>query len=231
MSRNSPKYNKRNLAQPSNASTPATNGVHPPQTSGGYGAYVVKSTSTNSHGPVVSDTSEGVIAKRRPQKQKTIPAHMRNSEYYLKEIIKRLEKICSLTGARPSLIFDDWLGITEATLTALPDQIKAVGATGWFAEDSPEVKAVFDGVRARYQNSYNPEGATAVWEYFGEAFSLLLESSEELSLWSRGSYGSGYSGSDILGAVYLKYASYDPSWAAQYFTPWAVEAKFPPGLR
>ncbi|MCK6623704.1 MAG: hypothetical protein DPW09_02085 [Anaerolineae bacterium] len=230
MSRNSHEHNKRNLDQLSKASTPATNGVHPPQTPGGYRAYVVKSTSTNGHGPVASDASEGIAAKRRPQKQKTIPAHMHNSEYYVKEIIKRLEKIYSLTGARPSLIFDDWLSIAEATLAALPNQVKAVGATGWFAEDSLEVKAVFDGVRARYQNTYNPESATVVWECFGEAFSLLLESSEELSLWGRGSDEPGYSGPDILGAVYLKYASYDPSWAAQYFTPWDVEAKFSAGL-
>lgn len=222
MSRNSHKHNKRNLDQPSKASAPATNEVHQSQTPGGYGAYVVKSTSTNGHGPVVSDASEGTAAKRRPQKQKTVLTSRRNSEYYVKEIIKRLEKIYSLTGARPSLIFDDWLSIAEATLTALPDQVKAVGVTGWFAEDPPEVKAIFEMVRARYQNSYNPEGATAVWECFGEAFSLLLESSEELSLWGIGSDEPGYSGPDILGAVYLKFASYDPSWAAQYFTPWAV---------
>jgi hypothetical protein len=93
MSRNSPKHNKRNLDQPSKASAPAKNGVPPPQTPGGYGAYVVKSTSTNGHGPVVADASEGIAAKRRPQKQKTVPASRRNSEYYVKEIIKRLEKI------------------------------------------------------------------------------------------------------------------------------------------
>jgi hypothetical protein len=40
MSRNSPKHNKRNLDQPSKASAPAKNGVPPPQTPGGYGAYV-----------------------------------------------------------------------------------------------------------------------------------------------------------------------------------------------
>ncbi|MCK6623693.1 MAG: hypothetical protein DPW09_02030 [Anaerolineae bacterium] len=231
MSRNSPKRNKRNLDQLSKVSTAATNGVQPPQTPGGYGAYVVKSTSTNGHGPVVSAASKGIAAKRGSQKQKIVPVPMRNSEYYVKEIIKRLEKIYSLTGTRPSLIFDDWLNIAEATLTTLPDQVKTVGATGWFAEDPPEVKAIFEMVRTRYQNSYNPESATAVWECFGEAFSLLLESSEELSLWGRGSDEPGYSGPDILGAVYLKYASYDPSWAAQYFTPWNVEAKFPVGFR
>lgn len=222
MSRNSHKHSKRNLDKPSKASAPATNEVHQSQIPGGYGAYVVKSTSTNGHGPVVSDSSEGILANRRVQKQKSVPAHIRNSEYYVKEIIKYLEKIYSLTGTRPSLIFDDWLNIAEATLTTLPDQVKTVGATGWFAEDPPEVKAIFEMVRARYQNSYNPESASAVWECFGEAFSLLLESSEELSLWGRGSDEPGYSGPDILGAVYLKYASYDPSWAAQYFTPWAV---------
>jgi hypothetical protein len=60
-----------------------------------------------------------------------------------------------------------------------------------------------------------------VWANFGEAFALLLESCGERGLWGF-DFDDGYMGPDILGHVYMVYANSDPSWQAQYFTPWNV---------
>lgn len=150
------------------------------------------------------------------------PGLGQGSGYYTKEIVNRLEQAYRYSGHRPYQLFDDWTLLAEACLDALPEQFKAVARTGRFAKDTPETVELFNRIRARYEFPNHPAAHRKVWEAFAEAFALLLESAEP-GLWGEGSYGEfdcGYMGPDVLGHVYMTYANSDPSWQAQYFTPY-----------
>lgn len=161
--------------------------------------------------------------RRGPRKQTVVPFEQRE---FPKEIIKRLETVVSISGRRPGEIFSDWVFITEATLKALPDQVKAVGATGHFAEDAPEVADTFARVRTHYDSKYLGEDrAGRVWHNFAEAFALLLEATAP-GLWGEPNSlaVAGISGPDVLGYIFQTWAS-PPSgktWHGQVLTPFAV---------
>jgi hypothetical protein len=109
-------------------------------------------------------------------------------------------------------------------LKALPEQLKAVAQTGRFAPDTPEAVEIFNQIRARYESPDHPAAHRKVWGAFAEAFAILLESAEP-GLWGDGSYGEfdcGYMGPDVLGHTYMAWANSDPSWNAQFFSPWNV---------
>lgn len=164
-----------------------------------------------------------VKRRRRPRKQTVLPFEQRD---FPKEIIKRLEAVASISGRRPAEIFSDWVFVTEATLKALPDQVKAVGASGHFAEDTPEIADTFARVRAHYDPKYLGEDrAGRVWHNFAEAFALLLEATAP-GLWGEhNSLGiAGISGPDVLGYIFQTWAN-SPSgktWHGQVLTPWNV---------
>jgi len=160
----------------------------------------------------------------RKKKNPRPPGLGQGSGYYTQEIVKRLEQAGRYSNHRPYRLFDDWTRIVDVTLDALPEQLKAVAQTGRLAPDPPETAEVFDDVRARYEFPENPTARRKVWDAFAEAFALLLESAEP-GLWGPGSYGQfdcGYMGPDVIGNVYMTYANSDPSWNAQFFTPWNV---------
>ena len=166
---------------------------------------------------------KSVKRRRGSKKQSMMPFEQRD---FPKEIIKRLETVGSISGRRPGEIFSDWVFITEATLKALPDQVKAVGATGHFAEDAPDVADTFARVRTHYDPKYLGEDrAGRVWHNFAEAFALLLEATAP-GLWGEpNSLGvAGISGPDVLGYIFQTWAS-SPSgktWHGQVLTPWPV---------
>ena len=116
--------------------------------------------------------------------------------------------------------------LSEATLTALPEQIKVVGATGRFADDPPEIAETFARVRAHYdQNWLGADRSRQIWCYFGEAFGLLLEATAP-GLWGEPNSLNlaGISGPDILGYIFQTWASPPAGkmWNAQVLTPWPV---------
>lgn len=152
------------------------------------------------------------------------PGAGRGTGFYTQEIVKCLEQAHRASGQRPYTVFDDWTRIVEASLTALPDQLKSVASTGRFGPDTPETGEVFKQVRVRYESAHYPAAHRKVWNSFARAFALLLHSAEP-GLWGQHGYGQfdcGYMGPDVLGHVYATYANSDPSWAAQYWTPWNV---------
>lgn len=166
---------------------------------------------------------KSVKRRRRRKKQSMVSFEQRD---FPKEIIKCLEPVATISGRRPGEIFSDWVFITEATLKALPDQVKAVGATSHFAEDAPDVADTFARVQAHYDPKYLGEDRTGqVWHNFAEAFALLLEATAP-GLWGEpNSLGiAGISGPDILGYIFQTWAS-PPSgktWHGQVLTPWNV---------
>lgn len=166
---------------------------------------------------------KSVKRRRGPKKQSVIPFEQRD---FPREIIKRLETVASISGRRPGEIFSDWVFITEATLKALPDQVKAVGATSHFAEDAPDVADTFARVRTHYDpKSLGEDRAGRVWHNFAEAFALLLEATAP-GLWGEPNSlaVAGISGPDVLGYIFQTWAS-SPSgktWHGQVLTPWPV---------
>jgi hypothetical protein len=140
-----------------------------------------------------------------------------------KEIIKRLETAAGISGRRPGEIFSDWVFITEATLKALPAQVKAVGATGHFAEDAPAVADTFARVRVNYDPKYLGEDrAGRVWRNLTEAFALLLEATAP-GLWGQPNslnIAGPLSGPDILGYIYQTWVNTGSS--AEVYSPWPV---------
>ncbi len=154
--------------------------------------------------------------KRRPKRR---PGGLNGSDMYAKEIIKCLARVGTLSGQRPSIIFNDWIIMVEATLERLPEHIKAVAQTGQFAPDTAAVAELVAQIHSRYRDHGGDDKLAAVWTEFGRAFALLLEAAEP-GLWCRENFNDGYMGPDIVGHVYMLYANSDPSWNAQHFTSW-----------
>lgn len=161
------------------------------------------------------------MAKRRPSKPDA--SHFHGSGQYVRRIIKCLEKVNALSGYHAYQIFDDWSQLVESCLEALPTHLTSLARTGRLAEDTPEARQFFERLRARYQSPPYRSKAADAWQYFSQAFALLLESAEP-GLWGPGSYGDfdvGYMGPDVIGHTYTLYAT--PNLArAQIFTPWNV---------
>jgi hypothetical protein len=148
------------------------------------------------------------------RKKKEMPMYTAASDYS-KNIIKCLEWISALSGFRPYQVFDDWLRMTEATLERLPAHLESAARTGQLAQDTPEAAEFFSQVHSRYKDRFDE-----AWELFGDAFGILLESTAlglNNSMWE-----STIMGPDVIGNAYMQYANTDPSWQAQYFTPWNV---------
>lgn len=163
------------------------------------------------------------IKRRPPRQPAAIPFERRN---FPQEIIKQLEQIGAISGVRKLQVFEDFVYLSEATLRALPGQVRAAGATGRFAPDPPEVAETLDQVRRHYDNGWlAPDRLGRVWQHFGQAFALLLEATAP-GLWGEPNSLTiaGISGPDILGCIFQTWAS-PPSGKnglAQILTPFAV---------
>lgn len=179
------------------------------------------------HAPVSTTTPpadgeselEGVFFPSRGKKKKGV--EMLGQTDYVKDMIKCLQAVCHHSGHRPSVVFNDWIRMVEITLRLLPDHVMFIGETGRLPEEPEEAQQLFAEVRSRYENRYHPQGFKIIWENFCQAFSLLLDSTAG-GLWGRDLWGMGLMGPDRLGALYMLFANTDPSWNAQFFTPWNV---------
>lgn len=162
--------------------------------------------------------------KRRPPRQPAvIPFERRN---FPQEIIRQLEQITAIAGVRSLQVFEDFVYLAEVTLRALPDQVRAVGATSRFAPDPPEVAEIFSRVRSHYDSGWlTPDRVERVWQHFGQAFALLLEATAP-GLWGEpNSLGiAGISGPDILGHIFQTWASPPggKNGLAQILTPFPI---------
>ncbi len=159
---------------------------------------------------------------RRPRQRKRARPPLTDDDY-APAIIRVLERVRRRAGRRPAEIFRDWRALVEASLTALPAQLRQIGRTGSPGPDTPKTAELFGRLRERY--------APPDWRDFAEAFGLLLDSSAP-GLQNR----TGVTGPDVLGQVYMTWSNTDPSWRGQYFTPWPVarlmaELSVPDGAR
>jgi hypothetical protein len=162
------------------------------------------------------------VKRRRFKKQTAIPFARRD---FPKEMIRRLEQITAISGRTRGQVFEDFVFLTEATLKALPEQIKAVGATGSFTEDTPETAELFARVRSHYSGDWLDEERThRIWQHFGEAFALLLEATAP-GLWGEPNsldIAGPLSGPDILGYLYQTWVNAGAVNPAEVYTPWPV---------
>ena len=127
---------------------------------------------------------------------------------YATEIIKRLEKVSAI-GVDYFTIFDDWLEMVNAALEALPRHVEAAVKTRTLAEDTDEVKKLWERLRSRYHRPY-------CWEYFQQAFHILLESADADD-WD-----------DTIGDVYMEMNIANKR-NGQFFTPYPI-ARLAAGL-
>jgi hypothetical protein len=118
-------------------------------------------------------------------------------------IIKELEPLTY--GRSASSVFDDWLSVTEAALVMLPHHVRSVAAGEGMAEDTDEVKALWE----RLRQGYDRDG----WERLSRAFAQLLNSTAT-------SVGE-MCHEDVVGEVFMNFGQ--PSdWSGQFFTPMPV---------
>lgn len=118
---------------------------------------------------------------------------------YPKEIIKDLSRICDYGGHSQSTVFDDWLDLVDAALTAIPSHLRNKKA-GLPFQDTPEVQALFERMEKKY-----PQADT--WNYFAKAFATLVNSTED---WA-----------DNIGNVYMQFG-FPNARTGQFFTPWNI---------
>lgn len=161
------------------------------------------------------------VKRRRLKKRTAVPFAQRD---FPKEIIRRLEQITAISGRTNREVFDHFVFLSEATLKALPEQIKAVGATGHFADDPPEIAETFAQIRTHYAGGWlNEERTHRIWQHFGEAFALLLEATAP-GLWGEPNslnIAGPLSGPDILGYLYQTWVNMGSN-NAEVYTPWPV---------
>ncbi len=157
------------------------------------------------------------MTKRRNSKPGS--GHLVGSDQYTRQIIKQLTQVTTVLGYGPSVIFDDWTQLVQASLEALPNHLKTIARTGHWAKDTPETAETFARIRARYESGYNPSALEQAWESFGQAFALLLESAAP-GLWAF-DYHNGSAGPDVLGQIFMEYTHPDPH-KGQFLTPWPV---------
>lgn len=160
--------------------------------------------------------------KRNNGRVSTIAAkkrHFRSSDDYVREIIKQLSQITTVSGHGAAIIFDDWTQLVQTSLEALPRHLEAIATTGHWAEDTPETAEVFARIRSRYEKTYSSSAPQQVWDSFGQAFALLLESVAP-GLWSF-DYHNGSVGPDVLGQVFMEFAQPNLH-QGQFLTPWPV---------
>lgn len=125
-------------------------------------------------------------------------------------IVKALEPITH-TGHGQDDVFEDWLELCEATLSAFPAHARSIAQHRQPAEDTDEVKALWKRVGRKYET--DREGRKYVWDCFSKALGLLLSS----AFMPDGS--PDYK--DLLGDIYMAWG-WPNRYAGQFFTPWPV---------
>jgi hypothetical protein len=124
---------------------------------------------------------------------------------YAKDIIKELDHVTA-SGNRPSVIFEDWLEMTHATLQSIPAHLRAAITRQEFAPDTEETAKLFQRMRERYKSAY-------CWERFANAFYILLDSAD-------GEEGT-INWDDTIGQVYMEWGIPNKH-TGQFFTPYHV---------
>ena len=119
-----------------------------------------------------------------------------------REIIKILREVADWGHVHRDRVFSDWLEVVVACLDALPRHLEQAAADGTLAEDTPEVQALWERLRATYVDDHHN-----FMNNFARAFGVLLSSTDVFQ--------------DALGEIYMAFG-WPSKGMGQYFTPWDV---------
>jgi hypothetical protein len=123
-------------------------------------------------------------------------------------IVRKLEKVTSMTGHRSNNIFEDWIRIVLATQMVMPLQLLYArthnGAKIPFEEEPPETQQMWKESMRRYRKEDWPK----VYEVFAECWAEMWMDSQDTH-------------NDYLGRVYEELGASN-KWFGQFFTPYAV---------
>ena len=131
------------------------------------------------------------------KKNKYIPSNI-NVNDLAKRTADAIGNLAYRSGQSVSQTFQDWIAVSQATLDSIPRHYASALESGTFAEDTPEVKALWDQLVERYLK----DGMTVLSQCFGN---LMLAS--ELKPYT-----------DHAGGVHELLELGNPR-AGQYFTP------------
>jgi hypothetical protein len=107
----------------------------------------------------------------------------------------------------------------ESGLKMWPEQWRALAATGDFAEDPPDIQAIFTRARERYlrASAQYPAVYRQMQTAFGEAFALLLDSAAP----GLAHYGQQTDlNPDVIGQVFLTCLDFPARWRPFFGTSW-----------
>lgn len=123
---------------------------------------------------------------------------------YPAKIIKHLDKLLG-SSSHQSQIFDDWLEMVHASLTALPNHL-AAARTDAALTDTAEVQEIWNRLRSRYPHA-------VYWDAFAGAFGELINSAD--AGLKDGEYW------DVIGDVYMQWGIPN-KYTGQFFTPYHI---------
>lgn len=123
---------------------------------------------------------------------------------YPAKIIKHLDKLLG-SSSHQSQIFDDWLEMVHASLTALPNHL-ANARTDAALTDTAEVQEIWKRLRSRYPHA-------VYWDAFAGAFGELINSAD--AGLKDGEYW------DVIGDVYMQWGIPN-KFTGQFFTPYHI---------
>ena len=126
------------------------------------------------------------------------------------KIVRALNTIVEVTGQKIDDVFEDWLAVCDAFLTALPRHTASVAKIGLPADDTDDAKAVWARLRQKYRRA-----EVETFNAFRAGLHRLIES----AYFPDGS--PDYQ--DRLGQIYEAWG-YPSHSLGQYFTPWDAAA-------
>lgn len=122
------------------------------------------------------------------------------------QLVKILERVCTISGHRPHQVFTDWVRLCESTLTEMPHHVARQRREGRLRnpdEDGAETQALMQELERRYHKRWSDCKAI-----FAEAFAVLM-------LVARDGIH------DILGEMFHEWELHN-HWKGQFFTPFEL---------
>jgi hypothetical protein len=141
-----------------------------------------------------------------------------SAQPYVALIAQEFKAVCQASGLSPFVVFSDFAGMLEASLTLLPANMKATALTGHFIDDPPEVQAIFARARERYLQATRryPAAYRHMQTAFATMFAALIESSEP----GLAFYGQQTElNPDVIGQAFLACVEPGLNWS-RYFSDW-----------
>ncbi|MBN1220814.1 MAG: hypothetical protein JXM69_17970 [Anaerolineae bacterium] len=177
-------------------------------------------TNPSTHSPPATRRLPAPLDQPRPvpHRPTLVPAQIDNP--YV-QVIAHLIRQMAATSTIPIItLLKDWLGMLESGLKMWPEQWRALTATGQFAQDPPDIQAIFSRARERYlrASAQYPAVYRQMQAAFSEAFALLLDSAAP----GLAHYGQQTDlNPNVIGQVFLTCLDFPARWTPFFGDSWA----------